>query len=148
MDLSDAERNQAERRPHATTRQTSGWCTVAHVLLAFGLVGVPAAGHARADHFPGNDSPRLCLAERSPTSLPAKMREDSRVRAWWQVMVWGVVLLVILVFATAAIIVFSRRYAAYLATRRSKPTVVDDVWSMHASPDLDDDGHGGGGDVA
>jgi hypothetical protein len=53
-------------------------------------------------------------------------------------MLWGVVLLVILVFAAAAIVVFSRRYSAYLARKRSAPTPVDDVWSMHHSPDLDD----------
>lgn len=88
--------------------------------------------------------PAPVLAERQPTSGPDRMREGPRVSAWWQVMVWGVVLLVILVFATAAIIVFSRRYSAYLATKRTGPTPVDDVWSMHKAPDLGDNGDGDG----
>jgi len=126
----------------------------AGVLLAIGLCVLPAeraVGAVPSTGPPSQGPSALSMpqgtalilspvqAKSRPTSLPAEMPEDRRVRAWGQTMVWGVVLLVILVFAAAAIVVFSRRYSTCLASKRSAPTPVDDVWLMHDAPDVDAD---------
>jgi hypothetical protein len=47
---------------------------------------------------------------------------------------WGTVLILVLVVAAITIVVFSRRYRAYLTRGDHKPTPAEDVWSMHRLP--------------
>jgi hypothetical protein len=47
---------------------------------------------------------------------------------------WLSVLLLVLFFSAAAIIVFSRRFRAYMLVGRGGPTPYTDVWSMHRLP--------------
>jgi hypothetical protein len=67
-------------------------------------------------------------------SAPARKKTDPRVARWIRTLYWSLVLIVILLFAAIAIVVFSRRYRAYLLRGRQKPTPSDDIWAMHKLP--------------
>ena len=64
----------------------------------------------------------------------ARQKTDPRVARWVRALFWSVVLLVVLIFAAIAIVVFSRRYRRYLLRGRQAPTPSDDLWTMHRLP--------------
>jgi hypothetical protein len=75
------------------------------------------------------------------------------VRRWSETLLWLSVLLLVLFFSAGAIIVFSRRFRAYVLVGRGSPTPCTDVWSMHRLPgeaaarrDAEDDQEDGGED--
>jgi len=100
----------------------------------------PPAGNApvATRAIDAGESNGACILAQATTSRPEKMLEDARVRRWWLTMGWGLVIIVAFFAGAGAIVVFSRRYQAYLQRKRSSPTVVDDVWAMHVAPDPDD----------
>lgn len=53
-------------------------------------------------------------------------------------LVYGLILLVIVVFGTWALVLFSRRYRDRLRHKPAESTPVPDVWSMHKPPDVFD----------
>lgn len=54
---------------------------------------------------------------------------------WVRVFSLTLIIVVVLVFAWLVIVVFSRRFRAYLAPPpRPPPTPSDDVWAMHKLP--------------
>lgn len=78
--------------------------------------------------------------------------DDPRVAGWLQTLFWCAVLLLILVVAAGAIVVFSRRFRTYLLPGDRKPTPDADAWSMHRLPstfevDQDVDAHRRDGDA-
>ncbi len=74
------------------------------------------------------------------TTRPVRMIDDLQVRNWWRSFIWAIVLVFVFVFGSLAIIVFSRRFRAFLTGRPQKPTSCDDVWRMHKlPPDANDD---------
>ena len=88
-----------------------------------------------ADHDRGADS-----AE-PPSMEPAGRPTDHQVLRWSQTMFWSMVLLLVLAASATAIVVFSRRFKAYLTRDRPPATPSEDVWSMHRlPPEFEDDG--------
>ncbi len=82
------------------------------------------------------------------TTRPTLLIDDAQARNWWRSFVWAMVLVLVFVFGSMAIIVFSRRFRAYLTGSPQKPTSCDDVWRMHKLPPdagNDDDPPGGHG---
>ena len=78
----------------------------------------------------------------SPSATaPAETVDAPRVARWSESLLWISVLLLILFVGIGAIIVFSRRYRAYLLVGDRKPTPDTDVWSMHRLPQEDDRDH-------
>ena len=73
--------------------------------------------------------------EHEATSQPASIQDDPRVKRWWPAMIWGTMIVLALVVASCAIVIFSRRYLAYLTRGRTESTSSEDVWSMHKLPD-------------
>ncbi len=68
-----------------------------------------------------------------PVPNPLSARDVMRMATW------GVLLVIILVTAMAAIRRFTRRYRAYLLRKRTPPTASDDVWKMHRLPSDDEE---------
>ncbi len=84
-----------------------------------------------------------------PTSQAVQPRDDPRVIGWTRTLFWSLVLFLILGVAVISLVVFSRRYRAYLQqlTTRRRATPSEDVWSMHRVPmDDESDIHGDNGD--
>lgn len=83
--------------------------------------------------------PRFAVAEddnaSSTLTRSVNSGEEPRIRAWSQVLGWGFLLVLGFLVAASAIIVFSRRYLAYLSRGVKAPTPDGDVWSMHRLPD-------------
>jgi hypothetical protein len=84
----------------------------------------------------------------SPTSRPAKLMQDRRVKRWAKAFSWTAVILLVFAFGAAAIVVFSRRFRDYLIRPSRKPTEYVDVWKLHKLPPESDAGEPGrpGGD--
>ncbi|MCG8407342.1 MAG: hypothetical protein MI923_19260 [Phycisphaerales bacterium] len=101
------------------------------IMILASLLLLPSAETTLKAQFRGNSD--------GTTSRPATMNDDPRVRAWWQVMGWGLLLIVIAITCSAAIIIFSRRFKKYLTGGASTPTPSDDVWAMHRLPEERDD---------
>ncbi len=68
------------------------------------------------------------------------------VRRWSETLLWLSVLLLVLFVSAVAIIVFSRRFRAYLSVGRGRRTPCTDVWSMHRLPGESAAGRGGEAD--
>jgi len=60
--------------------------------------------------------------------------KKARARALATALVYGFLLLLTFLILWLAIMRFTRRYRAYLAQSKSKPTPVEDVWLMHKLP--------------
>lgn len=73
-------------------------------------------------------------ADASVETRPVDIRYDPRVEAWWQVLGWGLTLLVAFLFAAIAIVVFSRRFLGLITPGKRTPTPVEDVWAMQQPP--------------
>jgi hypothetical protein len=69
-----------------------------------------------------------------PTSRPAKLMQDRRVKRWAKAFSWTTILLLIFVVAAIAIVVFSRRFKEYLIRPKAKPTEYVDAWQMYRLP--------------
>jgi len=80
-------------------------------------------------------------ADEIAATQPAKTKPPLKLIRWWQSIGWGVFLLVILTASAGAIIVFSRRFRAFLTRQAGPPTPSNDVWSMHKLPDEADANH-------
>ncbi|MFH1418849.1 MAG: hypothetical protein ABII12_11270 [Planctomycetota bacterium] len=73
-------------------------------------------------------------ASSSATTRPVRLIDDTRVSNWWRSFVWAMVLVLVFVFGSLAIMVFSRRFRVYLTGRPREHTPCDDVWQMHKLP--------------
>ena len=75
----------------------------------------------------------------SPSATaPPETADAPRVARWSESLLWIAILLLILFVGVGAIIVFTRRFRAYLLVGDRKPTPDTDVWSMHRLPQEDD----------
>lgn len=73
--------------------------------------------------------------ERSTTSRPTtKPAYAKRLARWSRALTWAAVLLLILIFGSAAIAVFSRRFKAFLIRPQREPTEYVDAWRLHKLP--------------
>ena len=117
----------------ALSTQHSAW----YLLPAFFVLALTChpADLALAQTPASQESPGVrAPASSAPTTHPAVKKPDPRVLRWSRAMFLTLVLLVIFLFSALAIMVFSRRYQAYLARGRRRPTPSEDVWSMHQLP--------------
>ncbi|MBN2560344.1 MAG: hypothetical protein JXQ75_05380 [Phycisphaerae bacterium] len=115
------------------------WAIVRSVVILLSAIavthGAAASGYAQS----------FDTAAHSATQ-PAGKQVDPVVARWSRTLFWAVVLLIILLVSATAIVVFSRRFRAYLAPGRRRPTRYEDVWSMHRLPADPDDGPSSGPD--
>ena len=81
---------------------------------------------------PGSNRPEPATS--AATTRPVRLIDDAQVSNWWRSFVWAMVLVLVFVFGSLAIIVFSRRFRAYLTGRPQEHTPCDDVWQMHKLP--------------
>jgi len=98
---------------------------------------------ARSSPIPSTQSSRSPSAHaiqtnRHPNDVPAGQtparNDPAAIARWSQALFWTIVLLIAFCFAAAAIVVFSRRFRAYLTRRRPEPTQYVDAWSLHRLP--------------
>jgi hypothetical protein len=81
----------------------------------------------------------------SPAEQPDRGPDRLKAQQWSRALLWGIVLIVVLVFSALAIVRFSRRFRSALFSDKRSPTADVDVWKMHrlaedALEDQADDG--------
>lgn len=77
---------------------------------------------------------------------PRNLLDDPRTRRWRVTLLMGLALIVVLLAASIAIIVFSRNFRNYLTRKPAAPTRHVDVWRMHRLPEEDDPADGDSGE--
>lgn len=109
------------------------------ILLTSFLASTAFVTAARADTTPSTHASDTSASRTSGSTgaapAPATLRHDPRMDRWRRAFGWGLLLMVIFITAAAAIIIFSRRYRAFLQAGDETPaTPSDDVWAMHKLP--------------
>jgi hypothetical protein len=132
----------ADRSGNSSLRR---WRGVALFMVIFIVAVIPAESPAQTSIVPSDAPPATSpagtyLEESQPSeqkhaaSLPTRKKTDARVARWVRTLFWSMVLIVVFIFAAIVIVIFSRRYRAYLLRGRTTPTPSEDLWVKHKLP--------------